>query len=215
MRFFGSRTPIHPLIKVGRILLPALLLLLGAAPVPSAQDGPGRVLGGSPNSPVRIDVFSDFQCAACRELFLNTIKPILREYASRDKVCVVYHEYPIAGHTHGLAAARYCEAASRLGLPRLLAVMESVFLEQATWARTGNLEASVAKALPPAEYARLQQIMRDPSIGAEVNRHIQHARQRKIQATPTLIIRARGKEERVDGYIPYPVMKQFIGRFVK
>ncbi len=215
MRFWGSRMPIHPLIKVSRILLPALLLLLGAATAASAQDAPGRVLGGSPNSPVRIDVFSDFQCAACRELFLNTIKPILKEYAGRDKVCVVYHEYPIAGHTLGLTAAHYCEAASRLGLPRLLAVMESVFLEQATWARTGNLEASVAKALPPAEFARLQQIMRDPSVGAAVNRHTQHALQRKINSTPTLIIRAQGKEERVSGYIPYPVMKQFLGRFVK
>lgn len=215
MCFSGSRIAIRSFFKTRRILLPALLLILASAPILPAQGSPGRILGGSRNSPVRIDVFSDFQCAACRELFLNTIKPILKEYSARDKVCVVYHEYPVAGHKLGLAAARYVEAAHRLGLPRLLAVMESIFLDQAAWARTGNLEASVAKAMPPADFSRLKQIMQDPRIGAEVNRHIQYALQQKIQATPTLIIRAAGKEERVDGYIPYPVMKHFIGRYVK
>jgi protein-disulfide isomerase len=201
--------------KTKTIMFPIIFCLIAAMPLQPSGDAPGKVLGGSRNSPIRIDVFSDFQCSACRELYLSTIRPVLREYSSKDKVCVVYHEFPLAQHPYGREASRYCEAAGRMGLPKTLAVMESIFVDQANWAQDGKLEVAVAKALPPGDFAKLKQILKDSSIDTEVQKQIQLGIQKKVQSTPTLFIQYPGKEQRVEGLITYPVMKQFIDSILK
>ena len=201
--------------KTKTILFPLVFCLIAALPLQPSEDSPGRILGGSRNSPIRIDVFSDFQCSACRELYLSTIRPVLREYSSKDKVCVVYHEFPLTMHAYAQEASRYCEAAGRLGLAKTLAVMESIFVDQANWAQDGNVGVAVAKALPPSDFAKLKEIMKDSSINAEIQKQIQLGVLKKIQSTPTLFIQYPGKEQKVEGVITYPVMKQFIDSILK
>jgi protein-disulfide isomerase len=45
---------------------------------------------GDPNAPVVIKEFSDFQCAFCRQFFLETEKPLLEQYVSTGKVYFIY-----------------------------------------------------------------------------------------------------------------------------
>jgi protein-disulfide isomerase len=181
----------------------------------SSQDAPGRMLGGSAKSPIRIDVFSDFQCSACREFFLSTVRKVLKEYSSQDKVCIVYHEFPLSYHPLAREAARYCEAAWRMGVQKLLPVMESIYVNQANWAQDGKLEDSVAKALSPEDFLKLKEIMKDPSINEAIEKEIRLAVKEKIAATPTLIISYPGKQQRVEGLVTYLVMKQFIDSIIK
>ena len=89
-------------------------------PGPTAEPASGQILGGSKNSPVKIEVFSDFECPACRELYLVTIRQVLQEYSSKDKVCVIYHEFPLSSHRYsrrrplgGGGTARTPETAAR------------------------------------------------------------------------------------------------------
>ena len=192
-----------------------LFSLVWTLPASSSEDAPGRTLGGSVNSPVRIDVFSDFQCSACREFFLSTIRKVLKEYSSKDKVCVVYHEYPLQYHQYAREAARYCEAAWKMGVQKLLPVMESIYVDQADWVEDGNLEGSVAKALSREDFSKLKEIMKDPAINEAIEKEIQFAVKKKIAATPTLIISYPGKEQRVEGLVTYLVMKQFIDSIIK
>lgn len=180
-----------------------------------SEDAPGRMLGGSANSPIRIDVFSDFQCSACREFYLSTIRKVLKEYSSEDKVCIVYHEFPLSYHPLAREAARYSEAAWRMGLQKLLPVMESIYVDQAHWAEDGNVEDSVVKALSPEDFAELKEIMEDPSINEAIEKEIQLAIKEKISATPTIIISYPGKQQRVEGLVTYLVMKQFIDSIIK
>lgn len=192
-----------------------IFCLIAAMPLQPSEDTPGRIIGGSPKSPIRIDVFSDFQCSACRELYLSTIRPVLSEYSSKDQVCIVYHEFPLAQHPYAQEASRYCEAVGRMGLHKTLAVMESIFIDQANWAQDGKLEVAVAKVLTPGDFAKLKQIMKDSSVNAEVQKQIQLGIQKKVQSTPTLFIQYPGKEQKVEGLITYPVMKQFIDSILK
>lgn len=90
------------------------ILLIAAFPDASAQTDqlkPEQCLGGELDAPIRIEVFSDFECPACREFYLNTIRPVLKDYCSLDKVCVVYHEFPLQGHKYSRQAAQYSKAA--------------------------------------------------------------------------------------------------------
>jgi protein-disulfide isomerase len=199
-------------------LISAILAMgfaLWSTPVQSADGVMGQILGGSLNSPIRIDVFSDFQCPACRELFLGTIRPVLQNYSSKDKVCVIYHEFPLPMHQYAKEAARYIEAAGRLGQQKLLPVYESLFTDQAQWAKDGSLELTIAKALPSEDVQKLRKAIVDPSINADLENEIQLGLKEEIQSTPTLFISYPGRQQKVEGVVEYTILKQFIDSIVK
>jgi protein-disulfide isomerase len=201
-------------ISLTLILIATSIFL--SAPVHSADDAPGQLLGGSANSPIRIDVFSDFQCAACREFYLSTVRQVLQDYSSKDKVCVIYHEFPLASiHRYSREAARYSEAANRLGTQKLLSVMDALFSDQAVWAQDGKLETSIAKVLSHDDLLKLKKIMSDPSIDLAVDKEVQLGVKNEIKSTPTMFISYIGKKQKVEGIVTYLVLKQFIDSIVK
>ena len=160
-------------------------------------------------------MFSDFQCSACREFYLGTIRQILQEYSSKDKVRVIYHEFPLEMHKYARDAARYSEAAARLGTKQLLAVMDSLFMDQAIWQENGKIEASIAKVLSKEDFLKLKQILQDSSINLAVESEISLGNKNQIRSTPTSFIRYSGKQQKVEGMITYIVMKQFIDAIIK
>jgi protein-disulfide isomerase len=188
---------------------------LGSVPLRSEDEPSGQMLGGSLNSPVKIEVFSDFQCPACHDLYLNTIKQVLQEYSSKDKVCVIYHEFPLSIHQYSKEAARYSEAAARLGQQKLLAVYDSVFTDQQQWSKDGSLEITVSKSMPSEDFQKLKKIMQEATINTEIEKEIQHGIKKEIQSTPTLVISYLGKQQKVEGVVAFDVLKQFIDSIVK
>ena len=66
------------------------LLIIGQSPEKSAQtNAADNYLFGSADSPVRLELFSDFQCPSCRTFFLDTVVRLKDEYASGNKVALV------------------------------------------------------------------------------------------------------------------------------
>jgi len=191
------------------------LLFTGLAVPVQSDETPGQILGGSLNAPIKLEVFSDFECSACREFYLRTIRPLLQEYCSKDKVCVVYYEYPLSIHKYARQAALYSEAASRLGQQKLLPVLDSLFTDQAEWSQDGSLDATVAKALPQEDFQKLKKIMQDSSIKAAIEKQVELGVRREVNSTPTTFIYYIGKRQKVEGLVTYLVMKQFIDSIVK
>ncbi len=203
------------LSRSGLIMVLLTLCLAWPAPVPASEDAPGQILGGSQASPIRIEVFSDFQCAACREFYLSTIRQILQEYSSKDKVCIIYHEFPLSSHRYSLQAAQYAEAAAQLGMQKLLQVMDSLFMDQAQWSQDGRLEDSISKVLPREDLLKVKKIMQSPAIKQAIDKEIQLGSKHKIKSTPTMIISYTGKQQKVEGLVTYLVLKQFIDSIIK
>lgn len=187
-----------------------VLFIAGALSVPAAEPASGTILGGSLNAPIRIDVFSDFECPSCRELYLDVMRRLVVEYSGKNKVCVIYHEFPLKSHKYSYSAARYAEAASRFGREKLLKVYDILFKDQAQWAQSGNIEASIAKVMTREELVKLKKIMAEPGINAAIEREIQLGNQRRIISTPTFFIYDGRKEQRVEGRLTYISLKQFI-----
>jgi protein-disulfide isomerase len=81
--------------------------------IPKPSDFPlpnGRQLGEA-SAPVTVEVFSDFQCPACR-LYATTVEPkIIQQYVPDGKVLYIYHHYPFIGQESVQAAnASMCAA---------------------------------------------------------------------------------------------------------
>jgi len=196
------------------ILVVACVSLLSITPT-SAEETSGQILGGSRSAPVRIEVFSDFQCPHCREFYLSTIKPVMQDYAGKDKVCVIYHEFPLAMHPYSREVARYTEAAAQLGQQKLVLLYDSIFTNQAQWSQDGKLEETVAKALSPDDFLKVKGAMNEPAINAAIEKEIALGVKNEVNSTPTMIIYYIGKHQKVEGLVTYPVLKQFIDTVVK
>ena len=195
-----------------RALFPIILFTLLILPAGASNylEPKGLVMGGSLDSPVRIEIFANFECTHCREYYLRTIKKVLKEYASENKVCVIYHEFPFQSHKYDRKAARFAEAASRIGQDTLLKVYDAFYTEQATWYENGKLEEVLKKALSKDEFNKIMEISKDPEIDSLIEAQYQLAMEKGLDATPTTFIFYAGKEKQVEGVLTYIVLKGFI-----
>jgi protein-disulfide isomerase len=199
------------------LTLPIVFCLAWSAPLRASNENEpsGLILGGSLNSPVRIEVYSDFECPACRDFYLGTIRQIIQEYSSKDRVCVIYHEFPLQVHKYSRDAARYVEAASRLGQQKMLQVIDALYTDQAVWSQDGKLEPTVAKALSREDLQKLKKLMLDPGINSAIDKDLQLGTKNDIKSTPTSFIFYIGKKQKVEGLVTYLVFKQFIDSIIK
>ncbi|MCH8234184.1 MAG: DsbA family protein [Bacteroidetes bacterium] len=67
-------------------------------------DDGGNPYQGSPDAPVTLIVFSDFECQSCQQ-FYHLLKSIKMDYIESGKIRYVYRDYPLDIHEHALSAA--------------------------------------------------------------------------------------------------------------
>jgi protein-disulfide isomerase len=172
-------------------------------------------LGGQPNAPIRVEVFSDFQCSYCRDFYLETIRPLLKEVAHQNKVCVGYYEFPLSIHPYSREASRYGVAAKRLGQDPWQRVAEALYGEQPQWGKDGKIEPVVARVLSAEEMAKVKKLLEGPSIDQAVDQDILLGNRRQVKKTPTFFISAKGREEKIAGKVSYEVLKDHLERLLK
>ncbi|MEE8199559.1 MAG: thioredoxin domain-containing protein [Candidatus Acidoferrales bacterium] len=194
-----------------------LLALLLAGPLQAqeiSQEARGRCWGSNPNAPVVIEVFSDFSCPHCRELYLRTIRAVMADYATAGKVCVVYYEFPLRGNRYSRQAARWAHAAIRLGPQKWLRVMDTLFRFQGRWTRDGQIEPILASVLSEEEMNQLRQWVEDPRVNVAIDRDLTEGRQRNVQRTPTFFISANGETERFVGSVQYGILRRYLNNLL-
>ena len=214
--------------KLQTAFLLVLCLTVFVPSINSAEGGNGLLLSGSDKSPVRIEVFSDFECYGCRELFLQTLLPVIREY--EDKVSIIYYEFPLNQHPYSKQAARYVLATARLGNQKALPVIASIYTDQSLWDYANNsgapasrsldrLETAVSKALSREDFLKVKKMLQDAGTLSDINDDIEKelklGQLRGIRSTPTMFISYSGKQQEVTGAVTLPVMKQFLSKLVK
>ena len=172
--------------------------------------GEAECVGGQATSPVRIDVFPDFQCPACQSFYLSTIRQVLATYSRENKVCVVYHEMPLQQHQYSRPAARYAIAARRVGREQWIRVADALYSFQGRWSTSGDVEGTVAKALSPENFAKVKEHLKDPAIDALIDRDLAAAQRKGVRSTPTYFITTQGSEQKVVGATQYDILKRYL-----
>lgn len=88
---------------------------------------------GSDRSDLTIVIYADFQCPAC---FTET-ELIARAWPQiRDRVRIVFRNYPLDNHRHAFLAARYAEAAGKQG--RFWEMHDYLYAYQQSWSVLNN-----------------------------------------------------------------------------
>ena len=190
-----------------RKILAGFALLLSLSAPGGRRCGAGELS----TAPILIDVYSDFQCPACKALYERTLSPLAYDYIDKGKVYLVHHEYPLPQHAHAMEAACYACAASRVG--KYEQVCDVLFRQQETWAANGKVDETVCSILTPAEAKKVRALAKDPAIAAEVRQDIQAGQTAQINQTPTMILTYRAKQYRIPGG-NYDILRRFIDQLL-
>ena len=171
---------------------------------------------GNPGAPIEIEVYASFDCPHCKVLHETTIPSLVKDYVGAGKVYLVFREFPLWGQYHPYAwqAAQFATAAARVG--KYQQVSDALFANQANWAVNGKVWDTVATALSPTEQKRVQELVRDPGVIAEVQRDHDDGMAAGVNATPAMFVINGAKHYPIQAQqLEYSLLKSLLDGFLK
>jgi protein-disulfide isomerase len=167
----------------------------------------GKTLGVS-TAPITIEVFSDYECTHCKQLYEETLRPLMHEYVAKGKVYFIHRDYPLPQHVNARPAA--CLANASRQVNKYEEVCAALFRQQAVWSANGNIEAAVATVLTPVELTKVRLLAKDPKVIAEMEGDIALGQMIHVSQTPTMVISHKGRSSPVSGYVNYSFLKSYL-----
>ena len=167
---------------------------------------------GPATAPVTVEIYTDYECPACRELYLNTLPSLNTDFVATGKVHLVHRDYPLPQHQFSKLATRYANAAGSIGKYEVVA--QQLFASQPEWSQNGNVDATVAKVLSPADMEKVRAMVKsDSHLDDSVAKDVALANNTDhLTQTPTLVIVAKGKRDVIGGGMPYTILKQYLNQ---
>ncbi len=180
--------------------MPSALTLAGA-------QGNSKALG-VPTAPILIEVFSDYQCPACKVLYDQTLRPLVNDYVRSGKVYLIHREFPLAMHAYARQAASYACAAARIG--KYEQVAGALFAKQAAWSLDGKVDEAASSVLTGAEAAKVRALLKDPAVAAEIRGDTELGNKANVRQTPTMIVTHGLKQYPLTGSMNYDLLRRFL-----
>lgn len=220
-----------------RLLIIAGIVLLAAAvvltvilpqlkPIAAIQPGPAqtrpqvsRNTSGDPNAPVKLTVFSDYQCPFCKEFWQGSEAQVIDAYVKTGKVQFIersagnWVSRNIGGgstESQDAAMAAYCAADQNKFWEMNDSLFTNVIGEDAGSFTTKRLEA-IAKSLG-LDTSSFNSCLTSGKYQSQVNQDLQDASTAGITGTPffTITYTAGGqsKTDTIDGAQPFSAFQQ-------
>lgn len=167
---------------------------------------------GSKTAPVVVEIYSDFQCPACKQLFLNTTQKVMDNYVNTGKVYLVHRDFPLPMHAYSRVAASYSRAAAHIG--KCEPVEQALFQNQEKWETNGDVKGIVATVLSPAEMKKVQALVDAKTLEPLIEKDKQIGQTLPITQTPTSVFHSKGQNYPYAGTLSYDVLKDFLDQLV-
>jgi protein-disulfide isomerase len=144
---------------------------------------------------------------------METLPAVINEYVNTGKVRLIHRDFPLPQHVHSKTATHYANAAGQIG--RYDIVAAQIFKTQPEWEQNGNVDGEVAKVLPPGEMQKVREIVKtDSHLDDTVNSDVALANQDHLNQTPTLVIVSKGKRNKIDGNVPFNILKTYFDQLL-
>jgi protein-disulfide isomerase len=206
------------LLLAGFLYLPTLNRGVAAAAIPAPQDPQGvsdidpHQAEGSKTAPVIMEVFSDYQCPACKQLFTTTDRVIVDSYVNTGKVYLIHRDYPLPMHAYSRVAARYARAAAQIG--KFGPAQQALFANQEKWEANGDVDGTVASALTAAEMVKVRALVKGGTMDALIDKDFALGNIYHVNQTPTTILHAKGQTYPVVGVVSFDILHNFIDQLL-
>jgi protein-disulfide isomerase len=222
----GSSTP--PLSAHARVKRAQLVRDAVALPAPMKAYG-------SKSAPIKMEVFTDYECPMCRNLYEETLRPMIQDYVASGKVYLVHRDYPLALPEHKFSgqAARWANVAAQMG--DFEAAEAALYDNQVAWSANGDISKYMTAAMSGSDFSRVQKVMNTceppgptgrpgtvdlPPHPCEVDQYIEQdiqvGNRVPVTATPTYVITYKGQQlPPGSGFVSWPVLKQFFDNLLR
>ncbi len=181
--------------------------------VASVADVDPHTALGSKTAPVVVEVFSDFQCPACKSLYDATNRNLMDSYVNTGKVYLIHRDFPLPMHSHSKVAAQYSRAAAQIG--KLEAVEDVLFQNQEKWEASGDVDGTVAKVLSPAEMTKVRALVKSGAVDALITKDQAIGNNTyRVNQTPTTVFHANGQTFPYAGVMSWDILKQFLDQLL-
>ena len=194
------------------LFAPALGSTSAQSSVPVADIDP-HVARGSKNAAIIMEVFSDFQCPACKTLFATTNRQVMDNYVSTGKVYLIHRDFPLPMHAHSQVAAQYSRAAAQIG--KFEPVEQALFDNQEKWEQTGDVDGTVAAVLSPAEMTKIRALVKGGTVNAAIQKDVALGKLYNVNQTPTSVFHAKGQTFPYAGVMSYEILRNFLDQLAK
>ena len=181
--------------------------------VASVADIDSHVVAGSKNAPIVMEVFSDFQCPACKTLFVTTNRQVMENYVSTGKVYLIHRDFPLPMHAHSQVAAQYSRAAAHIG--KFEPVEQALFENQEKWEQTGDVDGTVAAVLSPAEMTKVRALVKGGTLNPLIQKDVALGKIYNVNQTPTTVFHAKGQTFPYAGVMTYDILRSFLDQLSK
>jgi len=173
-------------------------------------DAPKSKILGSTSAPLRLELYGDFTCPHCKMLHEQILPQIVHDFVTPGKAYIVFRDYTLTGpgHQYSKEAAAYAAAAARLN--KYQEATDALFRTQQSWAMTGQIWPNIASVFTPAEQKKIQALVNDPSVRADVQADVDAGNMVPVQQTPTMIIVHKGKRQPWTMWNSYPLFKNYL-----
>lgn len=220
---YRSNTGIMDLMRYLLLLVPAVLLTAQTATTPkkavahkalaTAAAVPANNFkeSGSPTAPIGIELYTDYECPACRQFYLDVLPTLNADFVATGKAHLLHRDFPLQQHQFSRIATKYANAAGQIG--KYDVVANQIFQTQDQWAQNGNVDAVVAKVLSPADMAKVRELVKnDTHLDDSVTKDVAMGNQDHLSQTPTIVIVYKGKRDVIGGAPPYSILKQYLNQ---
>ncbi len=161
---------------------------------------------GSPDAPVTVVEFSDFQCPFCADFYNDTLPLITQEYVDNGKVKIVYRDFPLSIHPQAAPAALAAECANEQG--KFWEYHDKLFDNQE--ALSPSIYSSFASELG-LDISKFNSCVSSNKYADEIVGDFQDGQRLGVSGTPTFfVIPEGGQPVMIVGAQPYQVFKSAI-----
>jgi len=159
-----------------------------------------------------MEVFSDYQCPACKQLNKTTNQLIIDNYVNTGRVYLIHRDFPLPMHAYSRVAAHYVRAAAQLGKGEQ--AEKVLFDNQEKWEQNGDVDGTVASVFSPADMAKIRTLAKGSSLDASIDKDVALGKGYNVNQTPTTIIHYKGQTYPVVGVVSYDVLHQFLDQLL-
>jgi protein-disulfide isomerase len=167
---------------------------------------------GSKSAPIIMEVFSDYQCPACKSLFETTNRQLMDNYVTTGKVYLIHRDFPLPMHAYSRIAARYARAAAELG--KIEPVEKALFDNQERWEQTGDVDGTVAAALSSAEMTKVRALVKGGTLEPLIDKDYSLGQMYRVASTPTSVFHSKGQTYPYSGVMNYEILHQFLDQLL-
>lgn len=211
----SARSVSRSLLVAGALflILTGAFLRARAGQATSIPDVDPHVAFGSKSAPIVMEVFSDFQCPACKTLFMMTNRQIMDNYVSTGRVYLIHRDFPLPMHAHSTVAAQYGRAAAQIG--KFEVVEQALFQNQEKWEQSGDVDGTVAGVLSPSEMTKVRALIKGSTLNAAIQKDVALGRVYNVTQTPTTVFHAKGQTYPYGGTMTYDILRNFLDQLAK